>query len=151
MMLNNDVKRPALRLGIFQTPPEQTVAAVDCAIASWYRLIDTAAAYFNERQVGEEIVRSGIDRSEIFVTTKLWISDYGYERALRAFDASLRKLGLDYVDRYPLHWPVPSDFEAAAVVFPIAREGGSAENGCSVNRASVCSRLIIRIMKETSR
>src|SRR5512147_3045013 len=84
--LNHGVKMPALGLGVFQSTPEQTPSAVATAIANGYRLIDTAAAYFNERQVGEGIARSGIDRAELFVTTKLWISDYGYERALRAFD-----------------------------------------------------------------
>lgn len=110
--LHNGVTMPLLGLGVFQTPADQTAAAVECALANGYRLIDTAAAYFNERQVGEGIRRSGVRREEIFVTTKLWISDYGYEPALRAFDVSLRKLGLDYVDLYLLHWPVPSDFAA---------------------------------------
>ena len=88
MTLNNGVKMPALGLGVYRSSPEQTADAVESAIDNGYRLIDTAAAYFNERQVGEGIVRSGIDRSELFVQTKLWISDYGYERALRAFEAS---------------------------------------------------------------
>src|SRR4051812_29582611 len=94
--LNNGVGMPAFGLGVYQSSPEETAGAVEAAIASGYRLIDTAAAYFNERQVGEGIVRSGIDRSELFVTTKLWISDYGYEQALRAFDSSRGKLGLDH-------------------------------------------------------
>ena len=93
--LNNGVEMPALGLGVYQSSPEQTAGAVETAIADGYRLIDTAAAYLNERQVGEGIVRSGIDRCELFVTIKLWISDYGYDRALRAFDASQRKLELD--------------------------------------------------------
>jgi diketogulonate reductase-like aldo/keto reductase len=115
--LNNGVEMPALGLGVYQSSPEQTSGAVKAAIANGYRLIDTAAAYFNERQVGEGIVRSGIDRSELFVTTKLWISDYGYERTLRAFHASQRKLGLDYVDLSLLHWPVPTDFEATVASY----------------------------------
>jgi diketogulonate reductase-like aldo/keto reductase len=110
--LNNGVAMPALGLGVFLSPPEQTAQAVQCAIADGYRLVDTAAAYNNERQVGEGIRRSGIARSEIFVTTKLWLTDYGYDRALRAFDTSLRKLEFDYVDLYLLHWPVPSSFDA---------------------------------------
>ncbi len=120
--LNNGVKMPALGLGTFLSTPEQTLGAVEYAIASGYRLIDTAAAYFNERQVGVGIVRSGIDRSEMFITTKLWMSDYGYERALRAFDLSLRKLGLEYVDLYLLHWPVPSDFEATVASYQAAEK-----------------------------
>jgi diketogulonate reductase-like aldo/keto reductase len=91
MTLNNGVKMPALGLGVFQTPPEQTMNAVACAIANGYRLIDTAATYFNERQVGEGIRRRGLEHTEPFVTTQLWISDYGYESALRAGDASLRR------------------------------------------------------------
>src|SRR3954447_18007637 len=113
LTLNNGVIMPAFGLGVFQSPPADTVRAVEAAIGSGYRMIDTAAAYFNEREVGEGIRRSGISRGELFVQTKLWISDYGYERALRAFDASLQRLGLDYVDSYllrgcavvPIHRP----------------------------------------------
>src|SRR5215207_8290527 len=120
--LNNAVEMPAFGLGVFQSTPEQTTGAVEAAISHGYRLIDTAAAYFNERQVGEGLRRSGVDRREVFVTTKLWISDYGYEQALRAFDASLRKLGLDYVDLYLLHWPAPSDFEATVASYRAAEK-----------------------------
>ena len=96
--LNNGVEMPALGLGVFQTPPPETVAAVDAAIRGGYRLIDTAAAYLNEREVGEGIRRSGIARGEMFVETKVWISDYGYEAALHAFEKSARKLGVDQLD-----------------------------------------------------
>jgi diketogulonate reductase-like aldo/keto reductase len=122
LTLNSGVKMPALGLGVFLTPPEKTPGAVECAIANGYRLVDTAAAYFNERQVGEGIRRSGIDRSEIFVTTKLWMTDYGYERALRAFDSSLRELGLEYLDLYLLHWPVPSRFEPTVASYLAAEK-----------------------------
>src|SRR3954447_5995289 len=118
--LNNGVIMPAFGLGVFQSTPADTVRAVEAAIGSGYRMIDTAAAYFNEREVGEGIRRSGISRGELFVQTKLWISDYGYERALRAFDASLHRLGLDYVDSYLLHWPMPSDFEATVAAYRAA-------------------------------
>ena len=120
--LNNGVKMPALGLGVFQSSPEQTATAVEYAITSGYRLIDTAAAYFNEQQVGEAIKRSGIDRSEIFVTTKLWITTFGFERALRAFDSSMRKLGLDYLDLYLLHWPLPIDFDATVASYNAAEK-----------------------------
>ena len=93
LTLNNDVTMPALGLGVFQSPPEETIAAVESALRDGYRLIDTAAAYDNEREVGEGIRRSGVDRDEIFVTTKLWISDYGYDAARVGFEASLRRLG----------------------------------------------------------
>jgi diketogulonate reductase-like aldo/keto reductase len=115
--LNNGVEMPALGLGVYQSSPEDTVGAVETAIQNGYRLIDTAAAYFNEKQVGEGIARSGIARAEAFITTKLWISDYGYDSALRAFDASLRRLGMDYVDLYLLHWPVPSDLDATVASY----------------------------------
>ena len=120
--LSNGVTMPALGLGVFLSPPEQTAAAVEAAIACGYRLIDTAAAYNNERQVGEGIRRSGIDRAEMFVTTKLWMTDYGHEAALRAFDASLRRLRLDYLDLYLLHWPVPSDFAATVASYKAAEK-----------------------------
>jgi diketogulonate reductase-like aldo/keto reductase len=77
---------PALGFGVFQTPPDETLAAVATALTTGYRHIDTAAAYLNERQVGEAIRRSGLDRSEIFVETKVWITDYGYDETLHAFD-----------------------------------------------------------------
>jgi diketogulonate reductase-like aldo/keto reductase len=109
--LNNGVTIPALGLGVFQSPPEETVTAVEAALSDGYRLIDTAAAYGNEHEVGEGIRRSDVGRDEVFVTTKLWISDYGYDSALVGFEASLRRLGVDYVDLYLLHQPVPSDFE----------------------------------------
>lgn len=115
--LNNGTALPALGLGVFLSAAEQTVNAVEVAIADGYRLIDTAAAYLNERQVGEGIRRSGIERAQIFVTTKLWVTDYGYESALRAFDASLRRLGLEYLDLYLLHWPLPSNFDATVASY----------------------------------
>lgn len=96
--LNNGIGMPALGLGVFNSAPEATVAAVSSAIASGYRLIDTAAAYKNEQQVGEGLRASGIPREEVFVATKLWMSDFGYDRTLHAFDRSLRKLGLDFLD-----------------------------------------------------
>ncbi|MCC8495803.1 aldo/keto reductase [Xanthomonas hortorum] len=111
LTLNNGVQLPALGLGVYQSSPDDTVGAVATSLRNGYRMIDTAAAYGNEREVGEGIVRSGIDRDALFVTTKLWISDYGYDQTLRAFDVSLRKLALDHLDMYLLHWPVPMDFE----------------------------------------
>ena len=113
LTLNNGVKLPSLGLGTLdRKSPEKVSDAVEAAIADGYRLIDTAASYTTERHVGEGIKRSGIDRSELFITTKLWLSQYGYDNALRGFESSLRRLGLDYVDLYLLHWPVPADFDA---------------------------------------
>src|SRR5439155_16336898 len=118
--LNNGVQMPALGLGVFQSPPAETVTAVETALADGYRLIDTAAAYGNEREVGEGIRRSGIDRDEIFVTTKLWFSDYGFDAAKIGFEASLRRLGLDHIDLYLLHQPVPIDFEKTIEAYKAA-------------------------------
>src|SRR3954471_18916984 len=109
--LNNGLEMPALVLGVFQNPPEQTVGAVESAIAAGYRLIDTAASYGNEREVGEGIRRSGIDRSEVVIETKVWITDYGYDATLHAFDKSARKLGVDQLDLLLLHQPLPSAFD----------------------------------------
>ena len=92
--LNNGIEIPAIGLGVFLSEPEKTEAAVRSAIADGYRLIDTAAAYKNEEQVGEGVRSSGISRQEIFITTKLWMSDYGYEQTLNAYEESLRKLRL---------------------------------------------------------
>lgn len=108
--LNNGVEMPALGFGVFQTPPEETVASVAEALRVGYRLIDTAASYFNEREVGEGIKQSGLDRSEVFVETKLWISDYGYDEALHSFDKSAGKLGVDQIDLLLLHQPLTADF-----------------------------------------
>ncbi len=109
--LNNGVRIPAVGLGVFQSSPEDTVAAVAFAIGQGYRLIDTAASYFNERQVGEGIRRSGISRDDVFIETKIWISDYGYEATLHAFDKSVGKLGVDRIDLLLLHQTLPSRFD----------------------------------------
>ena len=107
--LDNGVEMPVLGFGVYEPKGSGDIAAaVEKAIRCGYRLIDTAAAYNNERQVGEGIRASGIDRRELFVTTKVWMSDYGDARA--AFEASLRRLGLDYLDLYLLHWPDPQHF-----------------------------------------
>jgi diketogulonate reductase-like aldo/keto reductase len=115
--LNNGVMMPQLGLGVWQAGPDETADAVETAIAAGYRLVDTASAYGNEEGVGRGIVRSGIDRAEMFVITKLALRDFAYDRALRAFDESLHRLGLDYVDLYLLHWPVPREGDAAFTAY----------------------------------
>ena len=112
LALNNGVELPALGLGVFQTPADETRAAVDAALSAGYRHIDTAAAYGNERQVGEAVHRSGVDRSAVFLETKIWISDYGYDKTLHGFEKSARKLGVDQIDLLILHQALPSNFEA---------------------------------------
>ncbi|TDV49940.1 aldo/keto reductase [Actinophytocola oryzae] len=111
LTLNNGVEMPAIGLGVFQTPPEETRAAVEAALSTGYRHIDTAAAYGNEREVGEAIARSGVDRVEVFVETKIWISDYGYEETLHGFEKSAGKLGVDQIDLLILHQALPSTFD----------------------------------------
>lgn len=110
LTFNNGIEMPALGFGVFQTPPETTSSSVAEALRVGYRLIDTAASYFNEREVGEGIRRSGLDRSEVFIETKLWISDYGYDEALHAFDKSAGKLGVEQIDLLLLHQPLTTDF-----------------------------------------
>ncbi len=109
--LNNGVEMPALGFGVFQTPPEQTVASVVEALRVGYRLIDTAASYVNEREVGEGIRQSGLDRTDVFIETKLWISDYGYDESLHSFEKSAGKLGVEQIDLLLLHQPLPTDFD----------------------------------------
>jgi diketogulonate reductase-like aldo/keto reductase len=109
--LNNGVEMPTLGLGVFQTPADETRDAVRAALGAGYRHIDTAAAYGNERQVGEAVHSSDIDRSEVFLETKIWISDYGYDETLRGFEKSARKLGVEQVDLLILHQALPSAFD----------------------------------------
>lgn len=109
--LNNGVTMPALGFGVYQAAPEETVDAVATALSTGYRLIDTAAAYGNEREVGEAIRRSGIPRDEIFIETKVWISDYGYDETLHAFDKSTGKLGVEKLDLLILHQALPTRFD----------------------------------------
>ncbi|MEX5636093.1 aldo/keto reductase [Parafrankia sp. FMc2] len=111
LSLNNGVRLPALGFGVFQTPPEETAVAVEEALRVGYRLIDTAAAYGNERGVGEGIRRSGLTRGDIFIETKVWISDYGYDETLHAFEKAVGKLGVDQLDLLILHQPLPSEFD----------------------------------------
>ncbi|GAA2728571.1 aldo/keto reductase [Streptomyces nogalater] len=108
IILNNGVEMPQLGYGVWQVPDDEAERAVATALESGYRSIDTAAIYGNEEGTGKAIAASGLPRDEIFVTTKVWNSDHGYDATLRAFDASLAKLGLDYVDLYLIHWPLPS-------------------------------------------
>ncbi len=111
LTLNNGVEMPAIGLGVFQTPPDATTAAVEEALRLGYRHVDTAAAYGNEREVGEGVRRSGLSRDEVFIETKVWISDYGYDETLHAFAKSAGKLGVERIDLLLLHQALPSAFE----------------------------------------
>jgi diketogulonate reductase-like aldo/keto reductase len=105
--LNNGIEMPQLGFGVFLVPPDEVIAPVRAALEAGYRLIDTATLYANEEGVGRAIAESGLARDEIFVTTKVWNSDQGYDETLRAFDTSSKLLGLDVVDLYLIHWPTP--------------------------------------------
>jgi diketogulonate reductase-like aldo/keto reductase len=111
LQLNNGVQMPAIGLGVFQTPPDETRDAVSAALATGYRHIDTAAAYGNERQVGEAVHSSELDRSDVFLETKIWINDYGYDETLHGFEKSARKLGVEQIDLLILHQALPSAFD----------------------------------------
>ncbi|WP_219844436.1 aldo/keto reductase [Microbacterium sp. MYb66] len=111
LTLNNGIEMPALGFGVFQAAPDETVDAVSTALETGYRLIDTAAAYGNEREVGEAIRRSGIPREDVFIETKVWISDYGYDETLHAFEKSTGKLDVDQLDLLILHQALPTRFD----------------------------------------
>jgi 2,5-diketo-D-gluconate reductase A len=107
--LHDGIEIPQLGFGVFQVPPDDTQAVAEEALAAGYRHIDTAAAYRNEAGVGAAIAASGLAHDEVFVTTKLWNSQQGYDSTLSAFEKSLERLGMDYVDLYLIHWPVPTE------------------------------------------
>jgi 2,5-diketo-D-gluconate reductase A len=109
LRLHDGIEIPQLGFGVFQVPPEQTQGAVELALDAGYRHIDTAAAYGNEREVGAALAASGLPREDYFVTTKLWNSQQGHDSTLKAFETSLDRLGLDHVDLYLIHWPVPTE------------------------------------------
>lgn len=115
--LNNGVDVPAIGFGVYQTPPQETIEAVGTALTTGYRHIDTAAAYGNEREVGEAIRRSGLDRGEIFIETKVWITDYGYDETLHAFDKASGKLGVDQIDLLILHQALPDEFHLTIAAY----------------------------------
>ncbi|MCI2418173.1 aldo/keto reductase [Saccharopolyspora sp. K220] len=106
--LNNGVTMPQLGFGVWQVPDDQAEAAVTTAFEAGYRAIDTARIYGNEAGVGRAVRASGLPREDVFLTTKLWNDDQGYDATLKAFDASLARLGTDYVDLYLIHWPAPA-------------------------------------------
>ncbi len=109
--LNNGVTLPQIGFGVYQTPPEETMVAVQAALEVGYRHIDTAAAYGNEKGVGEALRRSGLDRSDVFVETKVWVTDYGYNETLHAFEKASAKLGLEQIDLLILHQANPTEFD----------------------------------------
>jgi diketogulonate reductase-like aldo/keto reductase len=129
--LNNGVEMPILGFGVFQVDNQQTEEAVSAALAAGYRSIDTAAAYGNEEAVGAAIKNSGIPREELFVTTKLWVQDAGEDNTTRAFDASSKKLGLDYVDLYLIHQPFGDYYAEWRAMQDLNKEGRARAIGVS--------------------
>lgn len=117
LTLNNAVTLPSLGFGVFQSAPEETTDAVRIALETGYRHVDTAAAYDNERQVGEGIRQSGVPRDEVVIETKIWVSDYGYDQTLHAFEKATRKLGVDTIDVLILHQPAPDRFERTIAAY----------------------------------
>src|SRR6476620_2233447 len=144
LTLHDGVEIPQLGFGVFQIPPEETQEAVEEALAAGYRHIDTAAAYRNEAGVGAAIAASGVRREDVFVTTKLWNSEQGYDSTLRAFEESIGRLGTGHVDLYLIHWPLPDRdlFLDTCLAFErIQEEGGARSIGVSNFRVDDLERL----------
>ncbi len=142
--LHDGVEIPQLGFGVFQVPPEDTRTVVENALEAGYRHIDTAGAYGNEKGVGEAIAASGIPREDLFVTTKLWNSQQGYDSALAGFESSLGRLGLEKVDLYLIHWPMPTEdlfVDTWRAFERIHEEGGSRTIGVSNFRVDDLERL----------
>jgi diketogulonate reductase-like aldo/keto reductase len=149
LTLTNGVQMPLLGLGVYRSSPEETEHAVSTALATGYRLIDTAAAYRNEAEVGEAIRKSAVARGDVFVTTKLWISDYGYDEALHGFERSMRKLGLDTLDLYLLHQPMPTEWERTVAAWKAAGrllEGGRTR---AIGVSNFSSELLADLIERT--
>ncbi|WP_306366384.1 aldo/keto reductase [Nocardiopsis sp. CC223A] len=143
--LNNGTRMPQLGFGVWQIPDDQAQASVETALEVGYRSIDTARLYDNEAGTGRALAASGLPREELFVTTKLWNDDQGADKALRAFDASLERLGLDYVDLYLIHWPVPAQdayIDTWKVLERIAAEGRAKAVGVSNFSEKTLARLL---------
>ncbi|KAB2749002.1 aldo/keto reductase [Brucella anthropi] len=143
--LNDGNHIPQLGYGVWQVGNDEAVAAVSEALKAGYRHIDTAAIYGNEEGVGKAIKSSGIERGDIYLTTKLWNGEQGYESTLKAFDASLKKLGTDYVDLYLIHWPMPSKdlfMETWRAFLKLKEEGRAKSIGVSNFRTADLERII---------
>lgn len=144
LTLHDGVEMPQLGFGVFQIPPEETQERVEEALAVGYRHVDTAAAYRNEAGVGAAIASGGVRREDVFVTTKLWNSEQGYDSTLRAFEQSIERLGTGHVDLYLIHWPLPSRdlfLDTWRAFERIKEEGGARSIGVSNFRVEDLERL----------
>jgi len=148
--LNNGVEIPAVGLGVFQTPPEDTVAAVAEALRVGYRHVDTAAAYGNEAQVGEGIRTSGVPREEVFIETKIWISDYGYDATLHGFEKSAAKLGVDTLDLVILHQPLPSEFDLTIASYKALEQLLADGKVRAIGVSNFTTELLEKLLAETT-
>lgn len=143
--LNDGRAMPQLGLGVWQVPDEQAAEVVCLALETGYRAVDTASLYRNERGVGEGVRASGLPREEVFVTTKVWNSDHGFDATLRAMEASLKLLEMDYVDLYLIHWPVPAQdryLETWRALLRLREEGMARSIGVSNFKVPHLERLI---------
>ncbi|WP_319410884.1 aldo/keto reductase [uncultured Cohaesibacter sp.] len=147
--LNNGVTMPAVGLGVYRSRPEDTGGAINAALAAGYRMIDTAAAYRNETEVGEAVRASNIARDDIFIQTKLWISDYSYDGAMHGFERSMRKLGFDHVDLYLLHQPAPAEFDRTVGAYKAAEKLLSEGRIRAIGISNFSPAHIERLMAET--
>jgi 2,5-diketo-D-gluconate reductase A len=144
LTLRDGVEMPQLGLGVFQIPPAETQEMVEEALGFGYRHVDTAAAYGNEAEVGAAIAATGVRREDVFITTKLWNSEQGYDPTLRAFEASLERLGTGHVDLYLIHWPLPGRdlyLDTWRAFERIKEEGGARSIGVSNFRAEDLGRI----------
>jgi 2,5-diketo-D-gluconate reductase A len=145
LTLNDHHQLPQLGFGVFLVPPEEAATAVSHALQTGYRAIDTAAAYRNERGVGEAVRGSGLDRSEVYITTKVWNSGQGRDEAREAFEKSLGRLGYDHVDLYLIHWPAPGQdkyVETWETLVELHQDGRARSIGVSNFRVSDLERVI---------
>lgn len=149
LALNNGVNLPAIGLGVFQSAPEETAAAVAEALRIGYRHIDTAAAYGNEREVGEGIRRSGVNRQDIFIETKVWVSDFGYDQTLHAFEKATGKLGVDTLDLLILHQPAPDRFDTTISAYKALETLLADGNVRSVGVSNFMPHHLERLLQET--
>jgi diketogulonate reductase-like aldo/keto reductase len=148
--LNNGVEMPLLGFGVFQSPPAETAAAVEAALGVGYQLVDTAASYGNEREVGEGIRQSGVPRTEVFVETKLWISDYGYDSALHGFEKSAAKLGVEQIDLLLLHQPLTSRFDLTLDTYRALEQLLADGKVRAIGVSNFMPGVFLRLLAETS-
>lgn len=150
LALNNGVSMPALGLGVFQSAPEETSAAVEAALAVGYRHVDTAAAYGNEREVGVGIRRSGLDRADVFIETKVWASDYGYDETLHAWEKSAGKLGVEQLDLLILHQQAANLFDRTIAAYKALETLLADGRVRAIGVSNFTPDALERLMQETS-